>query len=177
VSLFAGVTGAPWGIYLGVIPVVVTENVVAFDFGQQFDISDYPIEDGQFASYNKVYRPFDVTFRFSAGGDLLKRQALLDSIRAFVEDTNEYSVVTPDAVYLSVNLVGYRYRQSNNDGVGLIKVDVMARQVKNAVAAVFTGSLSSPRNPSFASQINDGVSQAIGATQAQLSALPKILGF
>lgn len=171
VSLFAGVLSLPWGIYLGPVPVVLADNVISFEYDQEYDISDYPIEGGQFASYNKVYRPFNVVFRFSTGGPLIARQAFLDSIAAVISDLNEYTVVTADAVYQSVNLVGYRYRQQADDGVGLIKVDVMARQVQNAAAAALSSAISNPANPASASQVNGGVVQPIAPTATQASVL------
>jgi len=161
VSLAAGFLRAPWGIYFGVIPIVAADNVVSFDFDQQFQIVDYPLEGGQFESFNKVYKPFDVTIRFTRGGSLIQRQELLDSIRAVIADTNLYNVVTEDAVYTDVNLVGYRYQQTAAKGVGLMQVDVMARQVKSAVAAVPVNVISSPIDPTASPQVNGGPVQPV----------------
>lgn len=163
-SLLAGVASLPWGIYLGPIPVVLADTVIAFEYRQAFEISNFPVEGGQFQSYNKVYRPFDVRFRFTAGGDLINRQKLLDSIGAIVGDTNLYNVVTADAVYLNVNLTGSSYQQSANNGIGLIAVDVMAEQVKAASSAL----LSNVLNPSSAAQVNGGTVQSLVPSQAQL---------
>ncbi|MDE2471777.1 MAG: hypothetical protein KGL35_24405, partial [Bradyrhizobium sp.] len=76
-SLFAGVIQAPWGIYLGALPVIPADNVVNFSFEQGYTISDYPIEGGLFQSYDKVQFPFTAGFRFTRGGSFTDRQALL----------------------------------------------------------------------------------------------------
>jgi hypothetical protein len=167
ISLLAGTLQLPWGIYFGPIPIIAADNVVAFEYDQEYDISDYPIEGGKFASYNKVYRPFNIVVRFSTGGPLIKRQAFLDSISAIIGDLNEYNVVTADAVYQSVNLVGYRYQQRAEAGVGLIQVDVMARQVQNAASAALGSFLSNTLNPASASQVNGGVVQPIAPSGQQ----------
>jgi hypothetical protein len=169
-SLFAGLIGAPWGIYLGPIPVIIADNVVAFGFKQVYQISDFPVEGGQFQSYNKVYQPFQARFRFTAGGSLVNRQALLDSVAAFIGDTNIYNVVTADAVYQGVNLTSYSYDQSATNGVGLLSVDVVAEQVKIAPSAL----LSNVLDPSSASQVNDGTVQATAPSLAQLGTLPRL---
>lgn len=171
VSLIAGLLPIPWGIYAGALPVVIADTVVAFDFDQQFRIADFPIEDGQFASFNKTYLPFDVTLRFTAGGSLLRRQALLDSIQAIIGDTTLYSVVTADAVYQNVNLVGRRYRQTAEDGVGLMKVDVMARQVKTAPAPINISLIQNPLDPGASAQVNGGVVNGLVPTAGQKALL------
>lgn len=173
ISLAAGFLRAPWGLYIGFIPVVVADTVTAFGFQQEFDISDYPIENGEFASYNKVYRPFEGTIRFVAGGNLLRRQALLDSVAAIIGSTSLFNIVTEDAVYQSVNPVTYSYQQAAGDGVGLIKVDLKARQVK-VTGPLVTSIIPSPSDPSVAAQLNDGTVQPLTPTPTQNGLLPQI---
>lgn len=177
VSILAGIFNLPWGIYLDGIPVILADNVVSFEFDQRFTISDYPVEQGGFASFNKVYQPFDIVIRFTAGGDLVNRQAFLDSISAIIGGTALYDVVTADATYLSVSLVGYRYQQTAASGIGLIQVDVAARQVKDASTIALLNALTNPANPADASQIVGGVVQTIAPTLPQLSSLSSIIGF
>jgi hypothetical protein len=174
ISLAAGFLRVPWGIYLGFVPVVIADTVVSFDYDQEYRIADFPIEGGQFDSYNKVYQPFRVGLRFTAGGSLIRRQALLDSIGAVISDLNLYNVVTEDAVYLGVNLVSQRYRQTADDGVGLIKVDVVAQQVKSAALPTLGNLIPHPADPSASVQINGGPINPIGPTQAQVNSIPAI---
>ena len=172
ISLFAGAIKAPWGIYFGPIPVIINDTVIQFGFDQRYDISDFPIEGGSFQSYNKVYEPFQATFRFVRGGSLIDRQELLDSISAIIGDINLYNVVTADAVYQNVNLISYSYQQTGQNGIGMLTVDVVARQVKIASSAI----LSSVQDPGSASQVNDGTLQPAAASQTQQSFLPSIVG-
>lgn len=156
-SLFAGAANLPWGIYLGPIPIVLADTVTAFEYQQQFEISNFPVEGGLFQSYNKVFRPFSARIRFTAGGDEVNRQRLLDSIGAIIGDTNLYNVVTADAVYVNVNLTGSSYQQAANQGIGLLAVDVTVEQVKTAASAL----LSNVLDPSSASQVNGGTVQSL----------------
>ncbi len=164
VGIFTGIAQQqPWGIYLGGAPVVLADNVVSFDFRKQWAISDYPVEQGAFASYNKVFIPFDGRFRFTAGGSDSNRQALLDSIDAIAGDLNLYTIVTPIAIYPNVNITHYDYSQTATNGVGLLSVDVWTEEVRETSAL----SMSNTASPTAASQVNGGTVQPVAATPAQ----------
>lgn len=162
-SLFTGFPISPWGIYQGGIPVVLAETVTAFDYKQQWSIADFPIERGGFESYNKVSIPFETGFRFAAGGADVQRQQLLASIAAIAGTTQLYDIITPDATYLNVNVSRYDYRQTANDGVGLLQVDVFATEIREVVGIA----LSNTKSPSSAAQTNSGPVQATPATSTQ----------
>jgi hypothetical protein len=121
-----------WGIFLGAVPVVLADNVVSVEYKQDWNLSDYPVEDGAFATYDKVNSPFDARIRFSAGATLLNPGGsdLLDSVAAIAGDLNLYNVRTPEATYADVNVVHYDYRRTARNGVGLIEVDVWVREVR-----------------------------------------------
>lgn len=167
-GIFAGSPAAPWGIYRSGVPVVVADNVVAFQFKKQWAISDYPVERGAFESYDKVEIPFDGGFRFTAGGSDAKRTALLTSIDAIDGDLNLYDLVTPNAVYVGGNVTRYDYQQTAQNGVGLLQVDVFMMEVRELAGAV----LSSTQSPSDASAVNGGPVQPTEATATQAASMP-----
>lgn len=151
--------GAPWGIYSGGRPVVRADTVAAFDYKQDWVISDHPLERGAFESYNKVQVPFDIRVVYTAGGSEANRAALLRSIEAIAGTLNLYEVVTPEAVYPSVNVVHYDYRRTALNGVGLLVVSVWCLEVRVTVRDSSGGSFTSPAAPSGAEQINGGTVQ------------------
>ncbi|WP_267550386.1 phage baseplate protein [Rhizobium rhizogenes] len=164
IGIFTGLSlQQPWGIYLGGAPVVLADNVVSFDFRKQWAISDYPVEKGAFASYNKVFIPFDGRFRFTAGGSDSNRQALLTSIDAIAGDLNLYTIVTPIAIYPSVNITHYDYTQTATNGVGLLSVDVWTEEVRETASQA----MSSTASPTAASQVNGGTVQPVAASSLQ----------
>ena len=164
VGIFTGLSQQqPWGIYLGGAPVVLADNVVSFDLRKQWAISDYPVEQGAFASYNKVFIPFDGRFKFTAGGSDAKRQALLTSIEAIAGDLNLYTIVTPIAIYPSVNITHYDYSQTATNGVGLLSVDVWTEEVRETGAQA----MSNTASPTASAQVNGGTVQPVAATRAQ----------
>lgn len=171
VDLFTGAPlQQPWGIYSGGSPVILADNVVRFDYRQQWAISDFPVEKGAFQSYDKVQIPFDARFQFSAGGSEANKQAFIASIQAVAGDLNLYDVVTPDAIYPSVSITHWSYGQSANNGVGLIVVDIWTLEVRETVNDM----QSATQSPTSASQVNGGTVQPVTATPTQNAALDRI---
>jgi hypothetical protein len=178
-----------WGIFLNGDPVVVADNVLSMEFRQDFKISNYPVEQGAFASYNKVQQPMEVKFRFSTGGSSAKRSGMLNSIASVIGDTNLYDVVTPDATYIGFNFNHQDYRRTAQEGAGLLTVDVGCEEVRTAsliVSSSGTGSnasaasatpnsivandfdaIGNPQSPGASAVVNGGQSTATPPTPAQ----------
>lgn len=161
--------GPQWGIFKDGKSVIKADNVLSFEYKRDWTISDYPIEEGGFESYDKVQLPFDARVRFSAGGSLDTRQALIDSIEAIAGDLLLYDVVTPEKTYQSVNVVHYDLHRKSDDGVGLLKIDVYLEEVRNTAQAAFSTAAAAPadnasktpapKSPTAAPQKNNGTVQ------------------
>lgn len=124
--------GAPpqWGIFLNGSPVVLADTVTSFGYKQAWSIADYPVERGGFESYDKVNSPFIVQAQFVSGGNEARRQALLDSIASIGDELTLYDVVTPEAIYIGVNVASYEYRRTATNGLGLMIVDVNFLEIR-----------------------------------------------
>lgn len=160
----------PWGIYRNGIKIVTADTVAAFDFKRDWSISNYPVEEGAFQSYNKVQIPYDARLRFVAGGDLANRQKLLRSIENIAGDLLLYDVVTPERTWLGMNVTHYDYRKSAANNLGMLTVDVWLEEVRVTATAEFAN----VKSPSAAGQVNGGTVQPAPATPKQ-SALRSIV--
>jgi hypothetical protein len=169
-SLAAAAYGPQWGIFLNGESVVAADSVVSFDYKQDWTLSDFPIENGGFASYDKVQLPFDARITFSAGGSVANRQAFLDSIAAIAGTFDLYDVVTPEEVYQSVNIIHYDYRRTSNNGVGLIVVNIFMNEVRISSASSFSGT----QTPSGANPVNSGQVQTLTPSALQKANIPDI---
>lgn len=198
-SLLTGLGGPQWGLFLDGLPVVTAESVVSFEYKQGYRISNFPVEEGLFESYNKVQMPFDVRLRFSMGGDVSDRQALIESAEAAIASLELMDAVTPEAVYESLNPVHMDYRRTAVSGVGLLIVDIFCEQVRATASSSFTNaqqgtggglttaqtvteisvrpasSIVSPISPSAALQVSGGTVQPITPSSAQQAAIDKVL--
>lgn len=171
ISSFGG-SPQQWGIFSGGSAVITADTVGSFDYRQQWSLSDYPVEEGAFETYDKVQTPFDARFRFASGGSEANREALLNSIAAIAGDLNLYDVVTPEAVYQSVNVTHYDYSRTAVNGVGLMTVDVWTLEVREAPSST----MSNTQSPSDAAQTNGGSVQPTAPTSTQAAAASTIAG-
>lgn len=150
--------GSPtmWGIFKGGMPVVVADTVVAMGFKQDWAIAEYPVERGGFESYDKVNTPYAARMQFASGGSVEKRRALLESIAAIADTLERFDVVTPEAIYTSVNVQHYDYRRTSRNGLGLMVVDVWVVEIRESN----TGNFKSTKSPSGYAPSESGTVQA-----------------
>src|ERR1700726_894310 len=141
----------PWGIYLNNSPVVLADNVLEVSYKKDYTLSDYPVEQGAFQTYDKVELPFDARVTFSCGGSTQRRKAFLDSIQAIVGDLNFYDVLIPEETYSSCNVTHIGFvRNTDNGGAGFVEVEVWLLQIRVTATTQFTqsGSLTNTQQPS-----------------------------
>jgi hypothetical protein len=193
ISLFGPGNVPQWGLFLNGEPVIIADNVIAFEFKQDFRISNYPVEEGSFQTFNKVAVPFDVRLRFSTGGSLEDREALISSVDEAVKSLDLFDAVTPEKVYQSINPVHWDMRRTSRNGVGLVIVDLYCEQVIVTAAPQFANSqtpaksppqkefqkgmititpvsclLNAPKSASAAPQVSSGTVQTTPAAPGQL---------
>jgi hypothetical protein len=116
-------------------PVVTPDSVLEFGYRNEFDVSDYPIQDGAFASYNKVANPFETSVRLSKGGSQADRQQFLAQIEQIMGTLDMYYILTPEKTYNNIN--PYRYeltRRGANGAYFLTEVDLYFREIRTVTA-------------------------------------------
>jgi hypothetical protein len=72
------------------------------------------------------------------GGTVDDRQAFLKAVRDAWSATILYNFVTPECVYLDVNVVGVRQQRAADRGNGLMALDVTLRKVRQTATLAFT---------------------------------------
>lgn len=145
-----------WGLYdQSGLPAVIADNVQSLEVALEAQISDFPVENGGFASYNKVIRPFDVRLAMTKGGSVEDRQAFVQQVQDAWQSLELFNVVTPEVVYLDVNVVGVRRLVESDRGVGLMMLDVSLRKVRQTGRLAFT----STAQPASAGVNNNGAVQ------------------
>lgn len=159
VSRFFGISPAPqWGIFDDDgAAVIVGDSCKAVEYIKEYEISNYPIEEGSFRSYNKVETPFQVKLTFTKGGTTSDRSIFLAQCQRLVENREDFfTVITPEASYLNTSATHYDYRRSERSGAGLLTVDMWMTQVREAPAPAFTQT----KDPSGENPVNGGSVQA-----------------
>lgn len=158
-----------WGIYdVAGKQVLVADSAMSFSFMQEYRISDYPVEQGGFESYNKVATPYDARVVFTKGGSSSQRQSFLDSLEEIISLLTTWDVVTPEKTYLNADVVRYDYERNAKSGVSLLTVAVFLREVRVAPAPSQAAPTPGPPSPIANSQSPSGADAVpVGTVQAQ----------
>lgn len=159
-------TAAQWGLFTqDGDPAAPADNVIAFENSLEARISDYPVAPNTgdtpsqtvgFGSYNKVIVPYDVRLIMSRGGSVEDRQDFLQAIQDAWQSTDLFNVVTPECVYLDVNVVGVRRMAASDRGMGLMTLEIALRKVRQTATLTFTQT----KEATGSGQVNGGSVQA-----------------
>ena len=157
-----------WGVFDSTSnkPVIVPDTVAAFEFKLEYSVPDYPIEQGGFASYNKVARPYDARFTMSKGGSQADRTTFLTSVQTVVANLTLYNVATPEYTWTNANLVHWDIKRTSDKGATLLTVELWLREIRVAPAPAFA----STKAVSGQSPNNGGTVQATPPTAQQATA-------
>lgn len=161
---------------LGSSPVLSTN---ALEYQKEMRVSEAPVEEGGFASYNKVELPGRPVVTYCLAGSESDRGSFLNAIDAACKTTDLYSVVTPEATYIGCTLERYGYGRRHDHGATLLTVEIYLVEIRQ-IQAQFTQSQSqvnTPQNASATPTTDSGIVQSQTAPSAtQSSLLNKILG-
>jgi len=104
--LWQSTQAAPvWGVFdQNNNRVVNADSVLSFGWRQEYRVSNYQVQRGAFASYNKVALPFESSVVLSKGGTLSARTTFLQQIDTVAASLATYKILTPEKTYLNVNV-------------------------------------------------------------------------
>lgn len=144
-----------WGIFFQGRNVLLPDNIVSASATSEYRIADFPIEKGQFESFNKVALPRQNRVVMSKGGSLSERQDFLYRLKSIEGDLRAYDILTPERVYLSANIERVTLDRDAGKGATLLTVEVVLREIRQTATVAF----SSSRDPSGADPVNGGFVQ------------------
>jgi hypothetical protein len=158
--------------------VVVPDSFREFSYRSEYAVSDFPVEQGGFASYNKVAAPYEIMVRMTKGGSLKNRTDFLNSIERIAGDTNLYKIVTPERTYLQVNITRFEVARREAPGAYFLsEVDLFFREIRQ-VQSQYSVSATNTQNalaPGAQPTVNTGTVQPLpvpGNIAAAVAAVP-----
>lgn len=116
--------------FLNVIGIGSTLSTGGVDYSKETRVSDFPIERGSFASYNKVEMPATPKVTLCFGGSESDRRAFLEAVDAACKSTELYSVVTPEVTYIDYSLEKYDYQRRSNKGATMLMVEITLKEIR-----------------------------------------------
>lgn len=155
-----------WGLFLDGAKALEPDTMLALEYRRDWQLPDYPQENGAFQSYNKTAHPFAVRVTMTKGGSVADRSAFLAKVEEVAASMSLYDVVTPEKTYLNMNVERFDYRRTSTNGAGLITVEMWLAEIRDATDAQFT----STKSPASASVVNGGNVQARTLTAAEAAA-------
>lgn len=131
----AASSSTPWGIFDSAGNEALTfDSILEVDARQEYTIPTFPVQNGGFASYNKVALPLQGVLRLGIGQTVATRQLFLSQVAALVSSTDLYTVVTPEAVYPDVNFFRQGMVRRGAEGAAYLTVDVYWQQIVQVTA-------------------------------------------
>lgn len=159
-----------WGVFDKAGKAALTpDSFLDIDYKNESRVSNYPMEAGAFAAYNKVGTPFDCRVKMAIGGDKASRTAFLATVEAMVGSIDLYTVVTPEATYTNAALQNYSYRRESKNGATMLTVELWFIQVRLTGAATFSKPV--PSQASGADPVSGGQAQTSPVSQSVITAV------
>ncbi len=152
--------------------VIEPDSVLGISFRGEVRMSDYPVEQGAFASYNKVQVPEQIRLQLACEGRNMTRGDFLDQLEVMKKSTDLYDISTPDILYEGYTLSHFDFQRTARNGVTLLRVDAWFEEVRQTAAAAYTANTSAvnSNSPSAANPVSLGTVSAVTPTAAQQTA-------
>lgn len=119
------------------IPLTVPSSWGEFQKQYETQISDYPVESGAFALYNKVRRPITISVTLTKTGSDVARFAWLAAIEQQEAQTplQLWTLISPQGVFSDYTLTGLNYETRPDRGSNILYLSLQFTQVQKIQAS------------------------------------------
>lgn len=157
--------GRGWGIFDSKGKKVIdADTILNFDNRNERRVSDFPVQDGAFASYNKVTVPFETSVRVAKAGSTTDRKNFLAQIDTVLDSLELYTILTPEKSYSNCNMTRSEVtRRGVNGAFFLSEVDLYFRQIRSVTAQYSStgANTSKAKDPTAFDPVNGGLVQPL----------------
>lgn len=133
------------------IPLTIPSSWLEFGVRFESAVSDYPVETGAFAVYNKVRRPVGVNVTMTKTGSDLARTAWLAAIQQMEAEapTQLYTLLSPQGAFLDYTLTGMSYETRPDRGSNILYLTLQFTEVPqiSSSAGLFDNVLDAKSGP------------------------------
>lgn len=165
------------GSQFGLLSPDPVQSTLSFEFLKEARVSDFPIERGAFADFNKVEMPANPVVTIAVSGSEDDRSQFLAAVDTACKSTDLYNVLTPEVTYVDYSIERYVYQRRAQNGATLLIVDISLKEIRQ-VSAIYTTAtpIVSPQSAGAANQIDNGAVQAQAPDVSTLKSIAKKLG-
>jgi Dit-like phage tail protein len=155
-------SSSPWGVFdSNGNPVFDVDTFLGIDDDEKSKVSDFPVEEGAFASYNKVQHPYILKVRMAVGGDVARMTSFINALSDAKTSTELYIVATPATTFQSASLDSFSYKQEAHKGADMIVAEISFKEIR-IVSTAYTNATLPPskiKNKSASDKKDDGKQQ------------------
>lgn len=161
--LWQATQAAPvWGVFDSNNRLVVNaDSVMDFGWRKENRISNFPIQQGQFGTYNRVGLPNETSVVLTKGGSLSERSTFLQQIDAVVDqrNINLYTIRTPEKSYVNASCNRAELSRRGKDNAYYFDVEIYFIEIAQIAAQYSTTVAPTPnaREPSALPVTNQGL--------------------
>jgi len=169
----AKITGIAGNI-LESIGIGSTLSTNSVSYVKEARVSDFPVERGGFASYNKVELPGAPVVTLCISGFESDRKSFLDAIDAACKSTDLYKVVTPEVSYIDYSIERYAYQRRSDKGTTMLLVELSLKEVRQVSSKRAESKIKTAKDKGATPPVDGGAVQPAAPSP---SVLKKIGGF
>jgi hypothetical protein len=161
-------------------PVITPDNIFRVAYLQEFSLPEVPLQEGGFATYNKVASPYEMELRMTKGGTLAERAAFLDDCERAAASMTLYRILTPERTYQPVNIQGFSVMREGAQGAYFFaEVDIRFTEIRQVTAQYGTAGIDTPttnaKDPSARPTQNQGTTNVISPVSRVQGMVDKVL--
>lgn len=120
-------------------PVIEATSIYRIGYEQEYTLPTNPIQDGSFATFNKIATPYEVNLRMIKGGSLSERAKFLDDLERVGASLQLYRIVTPERTYQPVNISSFSVSREGAQGAYFFtEVDIRVVEIRQVTAQYST---------------------------------------
>ena len=119
-------------------------SMLEFSAERSSRLPDEPIEQGSFATYNRVIDPVIINCKLAVKGSAAELQNKVDRLTALSQNDEKITLTTPEQSYPNMMLEGFEYRRDANNGRGVLYVDLRFKEIREVASQQTTTSVEEP---------------------------------
>ena len=150
------------------------DSVIALSHRKGADVSQYRLETGSFANYNKVEKPRIIPIRLVKGGTESERGQFLTWLETNSKLTTLFDIAVPEVTYPDLTLVDYSITRESKSGVTLVIADCMFQEVMQITFEYTNSKTKDSKNAQDKPTVKNRTVQTNPPSQGPLSKLGKI---
>ena len=124
------------------------DSVLAMNLRKGSDISNYRLETGSFATYNKIEKPRLIPIRLVKTGTESDRQQFLIWLEFVSKRTELFDIAMPEITYRRMTLIDYSITRESKSGVTLIVADCVFQEVMEITFQYTNSKTNNAKRPS-----------------------------